>query len=158
MQTQVPEQSGGRGVVNGAAALADGRRVGVPQRSGPGQAGQQDPHLGGIHRRRGQVTALQRVEHLDAEQLGQPGQAELVHPEQGPLRGHPRGQSIGRPPVRIGSQVTLVVETAEPAAGELLAGAAGDQAVLGTPERVGPGGEVRHGLGRPGPAPGVFVP
>jgi len=101
---------------------------------------------------------LQPVEHLDAEQLAQPGQAELVHPEQGRLRGHPPGQPIGGSGGRIGSQVTVVVETAQAAAGDVLAGAAGDKAVLGARQRVGLGGEVRHGLGRPGAAPGVFVP
>jgi hypothetical protein len=101
---------------------------------------------------------LQRVERLDAHQLAQPGQAELVPPEPGLRRGHPRGQSTVRPSVRICSQVTVVVEAAEPAAADVLAGAPGHQAVLGARERAGPGGEVRHGLGRPGAAPGVFVP
>jgi hypothetical protein len=156
--TQIGEQPSGRRVVLHATAFADRFRVGLAQRRRPGQPAEQGPHLCGIQRRRGQVTLLQRVECLDARQLAQPGQAELVHPEPGLRRGHPPGQSTVRPSVRICSQVTLVVETAEPAAGDLLAGASGDQAVLGARERAGPGGVVGHRLGRPGAAPGVFVP
>ena len=72
---------------SGSASRSDGR---------PGQPAEQDPHLRRIDRQRGQVTLLQRVEHLDAHQLGQPGQAELVDPEPRLRRGHPPGQSTVR--------------------------------------------------------------
>ena len=104
---QVAEQSPGRGVVLHAAALADSLGVGVAQRAGRAQAGEQDPHLAGVQRRRRLVTALQRVEHLSAEHLGQAGQGELVHPEQGRLGGDPCGQLAGR-------QAGDIVTAAEP--------------------------------------------
>jgi hypothetical protein len=37
---------------------------------------------------------LQPVEQLDAQQFGQPGQRELVHPEPGPLAVHPGRQLV----------------------------------------------------------------
>jgi hypothetical protein len=51
-------------------------------------------HLGGVQWRRGLVTVLQPVEQLDAQQFGQPGQRELVHPEPGPLAVHPGRQLV----------------------------------------------------------------
>ena len=47
-------------------------RVSLAQRGGAGEAGEQDPDLGGIQRRRRLVTLLQRVEQLHAEQPGSP--------------------------------------------------------------------------------------
>ena len=123
---QVAEQPPGRRVVLRAARLADHLHVDAAQRGGAAEAGEQDPHLGGVQRRRGLVTLLQRVEQLGAQQLRQPGQGELVHPEAGPLAGHPGGQLV------TGQQAPavqpLVMEAAQPAAGDALPVAAGDPA------------------------------
>ena len=115
-------------------------RVGLAQRGGAAEAGEQDPHLGGVQRRRRLVTVLQRVEQLGAQQLRQPGQGELVHPEPGPLGGDPRRQLAHRTAWRRRCAVQpLVVEAAQPAAGDALAVAAGDPALGGPGAAAGPG-------------------
>ena len=93
---QVAEQPPGPRVVDHAAGLADHLRVGLAQRGGVAEAREQDPHLGGVQRRRCLVTVLQPVEQLDAQQFRQPGQRELPHPEAGPLAGHPGRQLVPR--------------------------------------------------------------
>jgi len=70
--------------------------VGVAPRGSIAEAGEQDPHLGGVQPPGRLVTVLQRVEQLDSEQLGQPSQGELVDPEAGPLAGHPGRQLVTR--------------------------------------------------------------
>jgi len=67
---QVAEQATGRRVVGHSAGLADLLGVGLSQRGGAGQAGQQDPHLAGVQGRGCLITALQRVEDLDTHQVG----------------------------------------------------------------------------------------
>ena len=151
---QVAEQPPGRRVVLHAAGLADDLRVGLAQRGGAAEAGEQDPHLGGVQRRRCLVTVLQRVEQLGAQQLRQPGQGELVHPEPGLLAGHPGGQLVtGQRGDRALAAQPLVVEAAQPAAGDALPVAAGDPALRGPGQRPGPGDERRDRLG-PVLAPG----
>ncbi len=152
---QVAEQPPGRRVVDRAAGLADDLRVGFAQRDCIAEAGEQDPHLGGVQRRRGLVTLLQRVEQLGAQQLRQPGQGELVHPEPGPLAGHPGRQLV------TGQQAPavqpLVMEAAQPAPGDALPVAASDPAFRGPGQRAGPRDERRDRLG-PVLAPGAFMP
>src|SRR5487761_1348174 len=116
------------------------------------EAAKQDPDLGGVQRWRRLVTLLQRVEQLCAQQ---PGEGELVHPEPGPLTGHPGRQLV------TGQQAPavqpLVVEAAQPAPGDALAVAASDPAFRGPGERAGPRDERRDRLG-PVLAPGAFMP
>ena len=155
MPAQAAEQPAGRGVVNRAARFADGLRVGFAQRAGAAEPAEQDPDLGGVQRRRCLVTLLQCVEQLGAQQFGQPGQGELVHPEPGVLAGDPGRQVV------TGQQALpvqpLIVEAAQTAPGDALAVTAGDPAFAGPGERACPGDERRDRLG-PVLAPGTLMP
>jgi hypothetical protein len=151
---QAAEQAPGSGVVDHAAGLADDLRVGFAQRDCIAEAGEQDPDLGGVQRRWRLVTLLQRVEQLGAQQLRQPGEGELVHPEPRPLAGDPGRQIV------TGQQAPavqpLVVETAQPAPGDSLPVAASDPAFRGPGQRAGSRDERRDRLG-PVLAPGAFM-
>src|SRR6266545_1546469 len=139
---QVAEQPSGRRVVLHATGLADDLRVGLAQRGGIAEAGEQDPHLGGVQRRRALVTLLQRVEQLGPQQLRQPGQGELVQPEPGLLAGGPGCQLVTRQRGdRALAAQPLVMKAAQPAAGDALPITAGDPALGGPGQRPGPGDE-----------------
>ena len=155
---QVAEQPPGRRVVLHAAGLADDLRVGLAQRGGIAEAGEQDPHLGGVQRRRALVTLLQRVKQLGPQQLRQPGQGELVHPEPGPLAGDPGCQLVtGQRGDRALAAQPLVMKAAQPAAGDALPVAAGDPAPGGPGQRPGPGDEHLDRLASV-LAPAAFMP
>ena len=155
---QVTEQPPGRRVVLHPTGLADHLRVGLAQRPRAAEAGEQDPHLGGIQRRRRLIALLQRVDQLGLQQLRQPGKGELVHPEPGPLAGDPGRQLlIGQRGDRALAAQPLVMEAAQPAAGDALPVAAGDPAPGGPGQRPGPGDEHRDRFA-PVLAPAAFMP
>ena len=68
---QVAEQSAGSGVVLHPAGFADGLRVGLAQRGGAVEAGQQDPDLGGVQRRGCVIAELQSEQQLGLQQFRQ---------------------------------------------------------------------------------------
>ena len=120
----------------------------------PPRRAEQDPHLGGVQRRRGLVTVLQRVEQLDAQQFGQPGQGELVHPEPGPLARPPRpSSSSDRCDAGSVRSSRLSWKRHSPRRAMLFAVAAGDPAVRGPGQRAGPGDESATGSVDPVLAP-----
>jgi hypothetical protein len=155
---QVAEQPAGSRVVLHPARLADKPRIGLAQRGGSVETGQQDPDLGGVQRRGCLIAALQGEQHLGLQQIRQAGQGELVHSQAGPLGGDPRCELLaGQRRDGMRALQPLVVETAQPAAGGTFTVTAGDPAVAGPLQRPGPGDERRDGFGAV-LAPAALVP
>ena len=96
MTAQVAEQALDGRVVLHATAFTHHFGVGAAERAGPVQAADEDPNLQRVQRRWSLIAALQRVEQLEAHQLRQARQAELVGRDSGLLVDHPRGQLLLR--------------------------------------------------------------
>ena len=158
MPAQVAEQPSGRGVVDRPAGLADHLWVSIAQRPGVAEAAEQDPHLGGIQRWWRLIALLQPVEQLDAQPFGQPGQAELVHPEPRLLPGHPGVELLAR---QCGGVVValepVVVQPAQLATADAFPAATGDPTPRGCGQRAGPGDERRERFASVG-VPAAFMP
>jgi hypothetical protein len=104
------------------------------------------------------ITELQSEEQLGLQQFRQPGQRELVHPDAGPLAGDPVCEPLAsQRGDGVPAQKPLVMETAQPAAGDALAAAAGHPASGSPLQRPGPGDERPDGFAAV-LAPAALVP
>jgi hypothetical protein len=132
MAAKVAEEPSYRRVVLTTAGLADRVGIGPAHAAGPFQAGDEDPHLYWVERRRHLVPTLQGIEQLEAHDFGEPRHRELVQHCPGPLACHPCSQIIDGDRLEIGAVVpeTVVVKGAEPARADALAAASRHRARL----------------------------